>query len=61
MDRLNPALMRLLTGQGWADVGADADALDRLQLPRVQVSEVLTALYREVRDAAVERGLLAAD
>ncbi|CCB72344.1 protein of unknown function (plasmid) [Streptantibioticus cattleyicolor NRRL 8057 = DSM 46488] len=53
--------MRLLTGQGWADVGADADALDRLQLPRVQVSEVLTALYREVRDAAVERGLLAAD
>lgn len=60
VDRLNPALMRLLTGQGWQDVDADAAALDRLQLPRVQVSETLTALYEEVRDAAVERGLLPA-
>ncbi|WP_184349288.1 HD domain-containing protein [Streptomyces olivoverticillatus] len=58
VDRLNPALMRLLTGQGWQDVGADAQALDRLQLPRVEVSETLTALYREVRDAAVAQGLL---
>ncbi|MCX4550283.1 HD family hydrolase [Streptomyces sp. NBC_01500] len=58
VDRLNPALMRLLTGQGWQDVGADATALDRLQLPRVQASEALTALYREVRDAAVTQGLL---
>lgn len=59
VDRLNPALMRLLTGQGWSDVGADAAALDRLQLPRVGVSGTLTALYEEVRDAAVARGLLA--
>lgn len=59
VDRLNPALMRLLTGQGWQDVGADAAALDRLQLPRVQVSDTLTALYEEVRDAAVARDLLA--
>ncbi|WP_405685520.1 HD domain-containing protein [Streptomyces sp. NBC_01387] len=58
VDRLNPALMRLLTGQGWQDVGADATALDRLQLPRVQASEALTTLYREVRDAAVTQGLL---
>ncbi|WP_250301299.1 HD domain-containing protein [Streptomyces sp. NBC_01267] len=58
VDRLNPALMRLLTGQGWQDVGADATALDRLQLPRVQASEALTTLYREVRDAAVAQGLL---
>ncbi|MEU7435472.1 HD domain-containing protein [Streptomyces sioyaensis] len=57
VDRLNPALMRLLTGQGWQDVGADAEALDRLQLPRVQVSETLTALYQEVRDAAVSQDL----
>uniref|UniRef100_J2JT29 HD superfamily metal-dependent phosphohydrolase n=1 Tax=Streptomyces auratus AGR0001 TaxID=1160718 RepID=J2JT29_9ACTN len=57
VDRLNPALMRLLTGQGWQDVGADAEALDRLQLPRVQVSETLTALYQEVRDAAVRQDL----
>jgi putative hydrolase of HD superfamily len=58
VDRLNPALMRLLTGQGWSDVGADTAALDRLQLPRVSTSGTLTALYEEVREAAVERGLL---
>ncbi|WP_326808783.1 HD domain-containing protein [Streptomyces sp. NBC_01775] len=58
VDRLNPALMRLLTGQGWSDVGADAAALDRLQLPRVTASETLTALYEEVRETAVARGLL---
>ncbi|WP_049716158.1 HD domain-containing protein [Streptomyces caatingaensis] len=58
VDRLNPALMRCLTGQGWADVGADAAALDRLQLPRVGVSGTLTALYRAVRETAVARGLL---
>ncbi|KPC93754.1 HD domain-containing protein [Streptomyces albus] len=58
VDRLNPALMRLLTGQGWSDVHADTAALDALQLPRVSVSPVLTALYEEVRDAAVARGLL---
>ncbi|WP_411138528.1 HD domain-containing protein [Streptomyces sp. C10] len=57
VDRLNPALMRLLTGQGWQDVGAHATALDRAQLSRVQVSETLTALYEEARDAAVERAL----
>jgi putative hydrolases of HD superfamily len=64
VDRLNPALMRYLTGQGWHDVPTDtnavmdADALDRLQLPRVAVSETLRALYEEVRDASVRRGLL---
>jgi putative hydrolase of HD superfamily len=58
VDRLNPALMRLLTGQGWSDVGADAAALNRLQLPRVSVSPTLSAPYEEVRDAAIARGLL---
>lgn len=59
VDRLNPALMRLLTGQGWADVGADAAALDNLQLPRVGVSPTLTALYEEIRATAKATGLLA--
>ncbi|MFJ4879576.1 HD family hydrolase [Streptomyces sp. NPDC088745] len=58
VDRLNPALMRFLTGQGWQDVGADAAALDQLQMQRVQVSSVLTSLYQEVRDAAVAQGML---
>ncbi|MEU1667920.1 HD domain-containing protein [Streptomyces sparsogenes] len=64
VDRLNPALMRYLTGQGWHDVptdtnaAMDADALDRRQLPRVAVSETLRALYEEIRDASVRSGLL---
>lgn len=36
----------------------DADALDRLQLLQVAVSDTLSALYEEVRDASVRRGLL---
>lgn len=58
IDRLNPALMRLLTGQGWHDVGADAEALDALQLPRVSVSPTLTTLYEEIRETAKAHGLL---
>lgn len=58
VDRLNPALMRYLTGQGWHDVGADAAALDALQLPRVQVSRTLTELYTDIRARAITDGLL---
>ncbi|GDY53199.1 hypothetical protein SVIO_038220 [Streptomyces violaceusniger] len=64
VDRLNPALMRCLTGQGWGDVATDTnapvdtEALDRLHLPRIAVSETLRALYEEIRDASVEGGLL---
>ncbi|MEV6775006.1 hypothetical protein [Streptomyces syringium] len=60
MGRLDPALMRCLTGQSRQDVGADARALDGLRLPRLRVSETLTALYEEVRDTAVRQGLLPA-
>ncbi len=64
VDRLNPTLMRCLTGQGWGDMATDshapvdAEALDGLNLPRVAVSETLRALYEEIRDASVEGGLL---
>ncbi|MET7936938.1 HD domain-containing protein [Streptomyces sp. NPDC005322] len=64
VDRLNPALMRYLTGQGWHDMATDshgpvdAEALDRQQLPRVQVSGTLRALYEEIRNASVASGLL---
>jgi putative hydrolase of HD superfamily len=34
VDRLNPALLRYLTGQGWSDVDATAADLDAPQLPR---------------------------
>ncbi|WHT22942.1 HD domain-containing protein [Crossiella sp. CA-258035] len=59
VDRLNPALMRHLTGQGWSDVGATAADLDNLQLPRLSVSTTLTGLYQRVRAAAVESGQFA--
>jgi putative hydrolases of HD superfamily len=59
VDRLNPALMRQLTGQGWSDVDASAADLDALQLPRVGVSATLTELYRSIRRDAVAAGLLA--
>ncbi|MFD8509977.1 hypothetical protein ACFV27_02345 [Streptomyces antimycoticus] len=50
VDRLNPTLMRSLTGQGWGDMATDshapvdAEALDGLHLPRVAVSETLRAV-----------------
>lgn len=58
VDRLNPAMMRYLTGQGWSDVGANADQLDKLQLPRVGKSKVLSELYQQIRSSAVNKGLL---
>lgn len=58
VDRLNPALMRFLTDQGWSDVNASADQLDKLQLPRVKKSEVLTELYYLIRELSVGKGLL---
>src|SRR5690349_19950564 len=41
IDRINPAMMRLLTGQGSADVARTVEKLDALQVPRVEFSEVL--------------------
>jgi putative hydrolase of HD superfamily len=58
VDRLNPAIMRYLTGQGWSDVGADAQMLDKLQLPRVGKSEILSELYQNIRNNAIKQGLL---
>lgn len=58
VDRLNPALMRYLTGQGWSDVNVTAEQLDQLQLSRIKKSEVLTDLYYTVRELAIKNGLL---
>ncbi|GDY31618.1 HD domain-containing protein [Gandjariella thermophila] len=58
VDRLNPALLRHLTGQGWSDVDAAAADLDALQLPRVGVSATLTELYHSIRRDAIAAGLL---
>jgi putative hydrolases of HD superfamily len=58
IDRINPALMRLLTGQGWSDVNGDVQKLDALQLPRVGFSTVLSQFYEEIKAEAVSSGLL---
>jgi putative hydrolases of HD superfamily len=58
IDRINPALMRLLTEQGWADANADSAWLDRIQLPRHEFSTTMLQLYQSVRDEAIAKGLL---
>lgn len=58
IDRINPALMRMLTNQGWHEVNVDAPQLDRMQLPRIEFSEVLKALYDSIKAEAFAKGLL---
>lgn len=58
IDRVNPALMRMLTGQGWGDVDGDVAHLDKIQLPRVEVSKILKEMYESIKEESVEKGLL---
>jgi putative hydrolase of HD superfamily len=58
IDRINPALMRLLTEQGWADANANVAWLDRIQLPRHEFSATMLELYQSIRAEALEKGLL---
>ena len=59
IDRLDPVIHRTVFGVGWENVEdeqATVEALDERQLPRHRFSEVLTELYRLVRDEAVAKG-----
>lgn len=58
IDRINPALMRLITEQGWADANANVAWLDRIQLPRHEFSTTMLELYQSIRAEALEKGLL---
>jgi putative hydrolase of HD superfamily len=58
VDRINPAIMRFITGQGWADVSGTAETLDGVQLPRIEFSETLKNIYEDVKSQAIEKGLL---
>lgn len=60
VDRVNPALMRLLTKQGWSDVGGDSTKLDQIQLPRLEFSKTLMSLYKSIKEEALRVGLLKA-
>ncbi|MEP7294470.1 MAG: HD domain-containing protein [Chloroflexota bacterium] len=58
IDRINPALMRMLTGQGWSDVNGDVSRLDTLQLPRLEFSTTFMELYESIKAESVASGLL---
>jgi putative hydrolases of HD superfamily len=58
IDRMNPALMRLLTGQGWSDVAGDVTRLDQLQLSRQGFSSTLMEIYNSIKSEALASGLL---
>jgi len=58
IDRVNPALMRMLTGQGWSDVDGDVQHLDHIQLPRLEFSFILKELYESIKDESLAAGLL---
>jgi putative hydrolase of HD superfamily len=58
IDRIDPVLHRTFTGVGWANVADDGahstpQALDERQLPRHNFSKLLTSLYEQVRDEAI--------
>jgi putative hydrolases of HD superfamily len=59
VDRLNPAMMRYLTKQGWSDVNATPADLDALQLPRVSISPILLRFYALIKELSIKEGLLA--
>ncbi len=58
VDRLSGVLMRLLTGQGWSDVGGEVQKIDQIQLPRIGFSEVLKSLYESIKKEALFKDLL---
>jgi putative hydrolase of HD superfamily len=58
IDRINPALMRMLTEQGWSDVRGDVQRLDRLQLPVLEFSSVFMELYEAIKTESLANGLL---
>lgn len=58
IDRVNPALMRMVTGQGWGDVNGNVSRLDQIQLPRVGFSKTLKKLYESIKKEALSTGLL---
>lgn len=58
IDRVNPALMRMITGQGWSDINGDARHLDQIQLPRIEFSKILKELYESIKEESLSTGLL---
>ena len=58
IDRCNASLMKLLTGQGWNDMGVTVRMLDAKVRPDLSFSSTLTQLYDQIQADALARGLL---
>ncbi len=62
VDRLEPVLHRTLLQFGWENVKEDGEhgsvsALDSRQLPRHQFSKLITEIYNEVKNMAIEEDM----
>ncbi|HRI05684.1 MAG TPA: HD domain-containing protein [Candidatus Dojkabacteria bacterium] len=63
LDRVEPVLHRVLLNYGWGNFGKDdpektVAALDERQLVRHEFSNILTQLYKEIRQEALDRKML---
>jgi putative hydrolase of HD superfamily len=58
IDRLSPAIQRLLTKQGWVTEGHTEADLDNIQLSRISFSKTLTSIYDLLKVEAKGLGLL---
>ncbi|MGI8419376.1 MAG: HD domain-containing protein [Candidatus Levyibacteriota bacterium] len=61
IDRINPAMMRLFTQQGWKAVHADVEKLDKIQMPYLEFSKTLKTIYKEIKKEAINQKLLNVD
>lgn len=58
IDRLNPTLMPVLTQQGWDKQTITVKDVDEMQLPKIQLSRVLTLIYKSLRQKALTKGFI---
>ncbi len=58
IDRLSPAIQRVVTKQGWVTESHTEADLDNIQLPRVNFSKTLSSIYSLLKIEAKELGIL---
>jgi 5'-deoxynucleotidase YfbR-like HD superfamily hydrolase len=58
VERIAPAIQRLITKQGWKKIPAAEEDLDKIQLSRISISPTLVEMYEIVKEEAKEEGLL---
>jgi len=57
VERISPAIQRLITGQGWLGEKARVDDLDKIQLERIGFSKTLKQVYEMVKKDGIEKRL----